>query len=342
MNPPNLGLQFLDQAGNPLPAGIYVAVYPYGVAPTGANLVGSAWTTAGGYANVTVSSAVTYTAVFVGTQAPKSPVVFSGASGNITAVVVAGYRSPSLSQAGYAAEQAAKWPMGPGWFGPAARAPGGIAYAIAYGIAGALASLDLSAQEELQRLRLWSATGSDIDSWAADFLNGWFPRVSGETDASFTARVYALLSGQVCTIGGIQNAVQLFYNAIALELGSEAAQNLTFDSQGGFDSWGAFDVAPGFAPTVTPITVWDAQSAQKLAQVYGIVPPQFVIQIGSHPPAAVEWFLDHGHLNRESFLIDVTGYTLSPTAPDPRLGALVTLIKEHGTEPMYLITTESS
>lgn len=334
-------LALVDQANNPLPAGVYVAVYPFGAAFKTANLVGSGWTQAGGLCSITVQAALTYTAVFVGVQAPGAPATFAGQSGNTTTVTVQGYRSPSLSQSGYAIEQANKWPSGPGWFGSVARSPGGIAYAVAYGIAGAIASLDLSAQSELQRLRLWSSAGLDIDSWAADFLDGWFPRIAGESDSSFMARIYSLLSGQVCTLAGIQNAVQLFYNAIALQLGEQANQNLTFDYEGSFDEWGSFDVSQGFSAVDTTVTAWDSQSEQALAQLFGILPPQFVIQLGSHPPNAEQWFLDHSHLDFETFLINDVTYTLSPTAPDPRLAALVTLLKAPGTQPMYLVTSET-
>lgn len=338
-------LALLDETGlNPLPAGIYVAVYPSTGAMDSSTLVGNAWTQPGGLADIDVDNAVQYRAAFVGTQAPQQVQDFVGATGT-TEVICDGYRSPSLSNAGYAIEQTVGvWPKGPGWWGDEARVVGGVAYPFAYGIGGLLELLDLKTQVVLGMERGQSSFGADLDSWARDFVGKWLTRFVeiGESDASFYGRVAGLLGGEKCTIAGEQAIVNAFYVAIEAELAAAYAGNMTFDGQGGYDSQGGYDVTNPFNPAdaLPTILVWDRQSRPDLADQYNVNPSNdngdFVIQIGFNPLFSDGWFLDHSHLDLETYLIDSTTYALSEVAPDPRLAALVNLIKAGGTHPLYL------
>jgi hypothetical protein len=305
---PTVTLIFLDETGlNPIPAGIAVTVIAVGgLAP-----VGTQWTQPGGTCSFPLSLNANYIASFTGRQAPPSPQIFTAQSGTTT-IIVNGYRSPSLSQAGYALEQTILWPTGPGWFSDAAKARGGNAYSIAYSIGGLLESLDAQTQYELTRTRLQNCVGPDIDSWAADFFGGQLPRFAGELDAPYVNRILAVLANPKCTLAAVQRVVTAFYASVGSDVGG--AQNLGFDTQGGDDTWGAFDTFVNTSGTVPTIYVWDKASRPDLAATYSISEPQFVIQLGTSGT-----------------------HTLSPAPPDNRLGAMVALVKSAGTQPEYLV-----
>lgn len=336
-------LQIVDEVGNPAPASISVSVYPSPGPQTPDTLIATDFTIANGICpDISVSAAVSYVATFYGNQGPTSPQTFVGSAGDTTVVTVLGYRSPSLSQDGYAIEQTLIWPTGPGWFGDEARQPGGNAWAVAWMIASLLALFDLEAQTIIESERIQSAVGPEINAWALDFLNGFFPQFIAESYTSYKGRVIALLSGQKCTVAGIQAIVDGFYVAIEDELAQGYAGNITYDGQGGYDSQGGYDVTNPFNPadTLPTILVWDRQKRPDLANTYNVNPNNdngdFVIQIGFNPLFPGAWYLDHSHLDLETFLIDSTTFELSEVAPDPRLGALVDLIMAGGTHPLYL------
>jgi hypothetical protein len=165
-------------------------------------IVGQAYITAGGYCNLLVQSAVAYVAVFdMSAQAPLQAafitpglpkfVTFNGAAvGSVTQIVAPGYRSPVLSAAGYASVQAGIRPAQ--WFDTEASTLGGNAYNIALLIGAMFAQADSFAEIIHGAIRLQSSTGSQIDLWVRDFFGGNFPRLQGETDASYVARVFEI------------------------------------------------------------------------------------------------------------------------------------------------------
>ena len=119
-----------DETGlNPLPAGIQVFIYP---ATGPQTLVASGWTQPGGVVPFTLSNAVNYAGIFLGRQAPPNQVVVGGAT-----FACQGYRSPSLSVAGYVAEQATQLLPG-GWFGETATVAGGNTFPVLQGNAALL------------------------------------------------------------------------------------------------------------------------------------------------------------------------------------------------------------
>lgn len=338
-------LQFYDETGiNPLPAGIEVTVYVSTAQQVPANVIGVGWTKPGGLCDIeNLSNAVIYVATFFGKQAPLQQAPFVGdAPGTLVAVTCDGYRSPALSIDGYANEQANFWPSGPGWFGDEAREVGGTAYALAQGNGAMLAVLDLEEQGVLSEMRLQSSEGADIDSWALDMIGPEVSRYVGVTDQQWITFIEAFLSGEKLTRAGIQGIVDAFYTCIEDELAAAYSGNLTYSGMGGYDSGGGYDVTNPFNPAdVLPtVYVWDRQSRPDLANTYNVNPNNdngdFVIQIGFNPLFPESWFLDHSHLDFETFLVDSTTFTLSATSPDPRLAVLVALYKQAGTHPLYL------
>lgn len=330
-----------DETGvNPLPAGVQVSVYPVNQPQTSANLVGAAWTQPGGTCAIDVVPAVTYVAVFFGGQAPLTQQQFSGGSGDTTTVVVNAYRSPSLSIDGYTDEGSALLPAG--WFSSAALSSGGNAYAVMRGLSGVQEAVDSQAQYELSKSRLQSSAGLDIDSWFADFLGPYLPRFQGEADQTYIARGEAFLQAPPCIQRGLQSVVEGFYKAIAAELAAAYADNLNFDSAGGYGTQGGYDQGQGFSPSqlIPTVLVWDRQDHPQLADQFNINPinddGSFVIQIGFRPPNVGAWYLDHSHVDFETFLVDEVTYGISDTAPDPRLAQMVNLLKANGTHPIYI------
>ena len=93
-------LAFVDASGlNPLPPGVIATL------TTGTSHVASAMLQAGGSIPITIQNG-TYTASFVGTQAPRGSVTFTTSGIGSTTVTVPNYASPVYSGAGYAAEAA--------------------------------------------------------------------------------------------------------------------------------------------------------------------------------------------------------------------------------------------
>lgn len=332
-----MAVQFTDEAGNAMAAGVQVSVYPAGLEQTPTSLVGTDWTQAGGLCpNLSLVSGTSYIALFVGRQGPAFAQEFVGASGT-TNVQVVPYRSPSLTTTNYATLQtSALWTKGPAWWSDAARASGGVAWALAYAFAKIFGSLDASTQQRLQVARIQSSAGTDVDSWAYDFLGQWLPRYTGESDTSFKSRVYAALVAPKTTLQAIQNIVQAYFTAIS----QLTFAGLAFDSESGsFDSSvGSFDAVTSSVVVPASILVWDRQSRPDLANLYNVNPKNndgsFVIQLGYATDSGA-WFLDNSALDYETFLLNIDQWQLS--APDPRLGALVNFVKAAGAKPLYLI-----
>lgn len=98
--------------------------------------------------------------------------------------------------------------------------------------------------------RIATATDTNIDQASIDLFGGVLPRIAGETDALFSARVRQLATAQQPTIGGMQAVLSAYLRSLLLsqrELGS-----LAVDAVGGLDGIGATDVAlpSGITPPV--------------------------------------------------------------------------------------------
>jgi hypothetical protein len=342
-------LQFNDEVGNPLPAGVQVTVFP---APTAhlPNLsmnsgpIGTDWTQAGGLCpNLYVKTGLSYVAFFFGRQGPLFAQPFAGGGSSTTIVPCMQYRSPSMTETNWAQLQTKTlWPKGNTvWWGDQYREPGGgVAWATAYGIASVMRWLDCNAQNQLQAARLQSSQDSDVDTWAADFLGPVGVRYLAETDPWYKARIYALLSKPNTTVAAIQAIASLFYAWLATQLGLGQSGGQALDVLGGLDVQGGLDItsitpSQGIVPTVY---VWDRQTRPDLANQYNVNPNNndgsVVIQVGL--AYTVAWQLDNSFLDVNTFLINPNEFTLSDTAPDPRLGMLVNFKKAGGAWPRYL------
>lgn len=313
-------LQFVDETTfNPLPAGVVVSIYG-GTTIMTSTLVATVYLIAGGYAPIApLQTNGVYTATFVGVQAPSVSCQFVFNGYNMTVAVVYGYRSPTLSSSGYAAEMTGLWPTGPAWFGDAAKVPGGVAYAVAYGLAGQIASFDSAVQTELGRLRVQTCVGSDLDTWAADFLGHYFVRPTGATNSQWYALVLACLQIPKCTIAGIQAIVTAWIQWIAAEFG--ALQPLALDDSGALDTGGGYLDTPTTSAIqgYPSILVFDAQSNPTLSAALS---PAVTTTSGQF----VVYFRYPGY----------TDATISIIRPlTPLLSTIVGLWKAAGTTPVY-------
>jgi hypothetical protein len=328
-------LRFFDETGvNPISPGVGVSV---ALATTG-EVVGSGFVGTNGAVTVPVRGATAYVATFTGSQAPKVTAVFAGSAvpSTDTIVSVIGHRSPSLSLTGYTQTLAALYPKG--WVSDTALQPGGNAYAGLESFGSALAQLDFQAQQLTAAARLATAQGSDIDSWAYDFFGTFLLRYLGEDDATYLSRVLAAF-GPRLTLAAIEQIVNQFFVATLQERIAALEVELGFDTTGGYDTRGGYDIIvppPQIQALIPVVSCWDKQSNPTLATLYSVAEPQFVISIG-FTGAVTSWFLDHSHLDIETFLVDGNTVSISSTPPDPRLGALVNLVKAAGYSPLYSV-----
>lgn len=258
-------------------------------------------------------------------------------------VSVPNYQSPTLTQTNWALLQTLiAWNRSriAAW-SDAARRPGGVAFAIANGIAAQLATLDAPTQEALSASRVQSSSGQDIDTWFYDFLGTYVTRFPNQSDDAWRSLGMAILALQRNVIPSIQFMVEAFYAAIQGTF--QAGPNLGLDAAGGLDNSGAMDVAfqdPNASLANPAVYVWDKMTRPDLAAIYGIAAPQFVIQLGTPNTSAPGLAYDTaGGYDTSGALDDPPGsaYTLTDGAPDPRLAQLVDFVKAAGTEPMYLI-----
>lgn len=335
--PASPAVRLLTETGDVLSTE-YGELIALGAVPQTSTTVYTGYTQLGGSVNFTPDGAVQYSASFTGTQAPSGSLNFTGnaLAGQDTTVTVTGYRSPTLSQLGYTQEQMNLWVNR--IFGDSARQPGGNAYALAYGLSGVLSYLDTSTQQAVASSRVETCQGSALDSWAFDFFGNYLLRYPYESDSIYLSRILTAF-GPRCTLSAIQTIVQQYYVATTLATAAAQTNDISFDATGSFDTRGGFDVlasGPNPSSLVPVVTVWDSQSNPALASTYSIVPTQFVIQIAFSGAAAV-WWLDHSHLDFETFLASGNNITTTTTPPNAQVGALVSLVKAAGAQPLYQV-----
>jgi hypothetical protein len=107
------------------------------------------------------------------------------------------------------------WPTG--WFTDAARSSGGVAYNLAYGIAGNLQEITAQNQAVILNSRLQSSQGINVDLWVQDFFGPNLPRFSGESDSAYIARAQANLSAKKGTPQGVLTIAGYYGTASVVE-----------------------------------------------------------------------------------------------------------------------------
>jgi hypothetical protein len=103
------------------------------------------------------------------------------------------------------------------WFSDAARAPGGILYALMGGLAVGFAFISsLQAYGKLQT-RIATKTDENLDGTSQDFYNGTLPRAGSELDPSFSTRIRQRAVAPLTTGPAIKGQVNA-YLAVATPL----------------------------------------------------------------------------------------------------------------------------
>lgn len=199
-----------------------------------------------------------------------------------------------------------------GWFSSSAMTGGGVLYAFA---AGLLVNFPFHSNQisywNLQT-RIKTATDINLTYIADDFFGvGNFPRLPGESDSSYSARIIAEVLSPANTCPAIQEAAQTYIN----------------------DTY-------AISGQIT-ITVFDLMTNAAAYEALGLSPPEFVVLWGFQPPAGMGWFLGRS-LSGNSYLGGSTFiFGTGPFLPlyggsiDPGLAAVVANKDSEGTVPVY-------
>ena len=363
-------IYFLDSTGNPLPAGILVTL-------TGGTGFGQFYTKAGGWIDVEPEMGAAYTATFVGTFAPESPqsftlgippgtvdftgsvlvdsdgAVFVDSDGLMFAsqdgtpslgwtddgnrnVTIDGYASPILSRQGFADKLFDDQPRG--WYPPKDQAPN--VYTALYSIAAVLDILEQGQQIVLGKERLHSSFGSDIDTWANDYIGfGVWQRAPGESDQTYIARCELWLKTDSTTDYGLQVLLQAWMDAWGLYiLNPHAVEGISYDNLGGFDDLsGGFDNAGQPLLTQPPqVVVFDWMSNPSLSYAVGLQRGrgQFcILLLYAGQTDLLQWYIGGGFSGVNTFLAQSNYYSVAPFSN--AFQRIVQLRKAQGAWPIY-------
>lgn len=156
--------------------------------------------------------------------------------------------------------------------------------------------------------RLATATDTNLDQASIDFFGGVLPRVFGESDTSFRARIMQLVICPQPTIPGLQAVLSAYMTALlaaprsfvslgddtsgAMDTG-QGAMDVTTPATGAgslvkpfsFDNAGAMDNGQGFfdesatGGSAPYVYVFDQQSDPVTSALLGVVPPNFCVAI---------------------------------------------------------------
>ena len=273
----------------------------------------------GGTASLTLDEETAYIIQWAGQQAPAQQTMFmTGDAGEMTqTVTVLGYRSPNLSTLGYTAQQLTNWTRG--WVGNQYKQPGppgttGLAYNLAYSLAtllgdgqglstGEIPGLDLFMQNTSVATRLLNCTGSQIDSWFADYLGSTFKRQINESDFAFLVRGLVAINGQVATRTAVTDAA----NAAWQTLGNAGT-----------------------------IVADDATSNPSLMATLGYAAPYFVVVLPNISVITDAFLLDYRYLGIDDYLLDLgTIQLLSLSSVPVLVQQAVESKRALGTIPLY-------
>lgn len=104
---------------------------------------------------------------------------------------MAGTTVTLLTEAEFAARMARSIPTG--WASPQAKQAGGVLYGLLETMGAELSFAQSALAYALGSTRIQTATSPELDDASKDYLGGALPRLPGETDAAFSARIIAAL-----------------------------------------------------------------------------------------------------------------------------------------------------
>jgi len=154
--------------------------------------------------------------------------------------------------------------------------------------------------------RLATSTDTNLDQASIDLFGGVLPRITGEADTLFSARIRQLAAAQQPTIPGMQAVLSAYLKSLLLSnrgLASLAqdtvgamdtagamdvvlpsgvlppVQPYGMDTSGAMDTYGFLDEQSGQALTTPYLYVFDTQSDPITSAYVGIKPPQFGVAL---------------------------------------------------------------
>jgi hypothetical protein len=342
-------LTFLDQSGKGyVPPGVIVTAYPLGVPQIPKNVAGSGTVGVAGSLNIPLAAGEYFVATFTGnsSQTPQYAAIFeTSGNGSNTAVVVPAFGSPVLSADGYA-DQLRNVHYPKGWLDDEENTP--VANTWFAAIGGLIGDVDTTLQIERTAMRLSSCTGSYLDSFMRDLFNNTFPRLTGETDPLYYARLLVFTNRIRMTLACISAVVQT-YIASSVNL-PKGGSGLGLDSEGGLDdNSGSFDQVPPGATggsgagtannlglDTTEGGLDTTEGALDNAQVPTGLPSVVVFDVQSDPVSSAAVSLLDGQV---CIYFKYQGYNNPPQvmgAPDAVLIYLVNIVKRCGTGVVYV------
>ena len=119
---------------------------------------------------------------------------------------MAGTQVTVLTADQFAARIARSFPTG--WSSPQAKQPGGNLYSLMKSLSAELSAIESSLAYALGSERIGTAVAPELDLAAQDFFGSAFPRIGGETDSAYSARILAALFPTGATRAAVSAAVQ--------------------------------------------------------------------------------------------------------------------------------------
>lgn len=196
---------------------------------------------------------------------------------------------PTITQAMFIARFIATLPAR--WWNQIALQPGGVTYVFLIATAAAYYyHLNSQLDYDVLQTRILTATGLNLENISFDFLGNTLPRVPGESDASYAARIIAAITAPRATIASIQAAVNFYFANLYVPPFSSIFPLFALDIVGGFDTRGGLDTSAG-VQALPSADIWDQQSDPTDATTYDISPPYFVVDIAFPIRAGTGWSL---------------------------------------------------
>ena len=216
------------------------------------------------------------------------------------------------------------------WFSSTAITGGGVLYSVAQGIVSNFPFHTMQASYQTLQTRISTATDTNLDQISTDFFGITLPRLPGESDTSFRARIKAAIVAPKSTIAAIQNAVDFYYaNIYVIPAGV-----LSLDTGGALDTWGSLDMTGGGIIDLPTATIWDQMTDPTDASIYGITPTQFVVEAVFPIRKGTGWALTYTPITYSACFVFISLMPF-PGVVDPNLEQIVTEYKAEGCIPVY-------
>lgn len=224
------------------------------------------------------------------------------------------------------------------WWAQAALVPGGVTYVVLLAMAAALyyhkaGQLDYT----ILQTRILTATGLNLENISNDFFGSSLPRIAGESDMSYAARIIAQIQAPKATIAALTAAINFYFSNVYVVPFSSIYPFFGLDIVGGLSTRGGLLPFDGLTQALPSAIVWDRQSDPTDADTYNINPPQFVVDIDFPVRTGTGWFLKYTPLTYNTYLFDtITLRPIDPSLLDPGLVAVVNDVKAEACIPVYL------